>query len=386
MSRSKTLLRGFTLIELLVVIAIISTLIALLLPAVQQAREAARRSTCQNNLKQIGVAMHNYHDTFRTFPPGTVAQFWHDAADREPDPCTPLNGTAIDLGEPCWTWSAFILPYIEESQRYRTLEVGNVLPGQQLVVACGADQTIGTSDDDPDMVSALHSPIDTMRCPSSPGPILNDRIMFNRANIDTIPFNIVAYQSFALLTNYIVGNSSHNAEPRNHASNCDIDAFDGLFGTNRTIRIREITDGTSNTIMVGERGYGQAVAETAAGYDPGTNGYFSVGGTLLWGGWVRGYTGNWITTGSGMRGINNYADANAFGFNSYHTGGAQFVFADGSVHFLSENIEVRDDGTNPTTGATVTTSTGVSPPSETTRNSIFEYMMCRFDGNVIGEF
>src|SRR5689334_25410189 len=98
--------RAFTLIELLVVIAIIAVLIALLLPAVQQAREAARRTQCKNNLKQIGLALHNYHDTFRLFPPGYV--------DRNGNPnLTPDN----DLG-PGWGWAAFLLPYIDQSPLY----------------------------------------------------------------------------------------------------------------------------------------------------------------------------------------------------------------------------------------------------------------------------
>ena len=90
--------RGFTLIELLVVIAIIAVLIALLLPAVQAAREAARRTQCKNNLKQIGLALHNYHDNYNTFPPGWVY-----------DP----NRTADQFNTNMWGWNAFILPMID---------------------------------------------------------------------------------------------------------------------------------------------------------------------------------------------------------------------------------------------------------------------------------
>src|SRR5579863_1826177 len=98
--------KGFTLIELLVVIAIIAILVSLLLPAVQQAREAARRTQCKNNLKQIGLALHNYHDALLVFPPGYV--------DKNGDPnSTPDN----DLG-PGWGWASFILPYLDQGNLY----------------------------------------------------------------------------------------------------------------------------------------------------------------------------------------------------------------------------------------------------------------------------
>ena len=99
--------RGFTLIELLVVIAIIAILVALLLPAVQQAREAARRSSCKNNLKQIGLALHNYHDTHRVFPPGQIR-------GRNPS-------TGVECGNG-FSWGAMLLPFLEESAVYDGLD------------------------------------------------------------------------------------------------------------------------------------------------------------------------------------------------------------------------------------------------------------------------
>src|SRR5690242_14988078 len=101
---------GFTLIELLVVIAIIAILIALLLPAVQQAREAARRTQCKNNLKQLGLAMHNYLDVARQFPMGYGAQF---------------TGTAATVQDGNWAWGSFLLPYIDQAPLYSKLNVGN---------------------------------------------------------------------------------------------------------------------------------------------------------------------------------------------------------------------------------------------------------------------
>ncbi|MFM7832361.1 MAG: DUF1559 domain-containing protein, partial [Planctomycetaceae bacterium] len=103
--------RGFTLIELLVVIAIIAILVALLLPAVQQAREAARRTQCKNNLKQIGLAFHNYHDVFNTFPPGYISPI--------------ANGnTSSEVG--VYSWGSFILPQLEQVNAFQALGVGNV--------------------------------------------------------------------------------------------------------------------------------------------------------------------------------------------------------------------------------------------------------------------
>src|SRR6266852_2903879 len=104
---------GFTLIELLVVIAIIGVLIGLLLPAVQKARESANRMKCQNNLKQIGLALHNYHDTYKAFPPGYRAS-------------VPYTDGATDTG-PGWGWAAFILPYIEQNNVSRQLDFNELV-------------------------------------------------------------------------------------------------------------------------------------------------------------------------------------------------------------------------------------------------------------------
>ncbi|MCA9089676.1 MAG: DUF1559 domain-containing protein [Planctomycetaceae bacterium] len=111
MPHRSSLRPGFTLIELLVVIAIIAILIALLLPAVQQAREAARRSQCKNNLKQLGLALHNYHDTFNTFPPGGVSALANSN-------CNPTGGSEpANQGAP---WTVLVLPYVDEAPRYNS--------------------------------------------------------------------------------------------------------------------------------------------------------------------------------------------------------------------------------------------------------------------------
>src|SRR5262245_57342108 len=124
MSRSKNLPRGFTLIELLVVIAIIAILISLLLPAVQQAREAARRTECKNHLKQIGLALHNYHDTHRALPPGNVARF--DV------PTATFQGYG-------WTWTAKILPEIDQAALFN--RVGATM-GSEAGTGSSSDQLL----------------------------------------------------------------------------------------------------------------------------------------------------------------------------------------------------------------------------------------------------
>jgi prepilin-type N-terminal cleavage/methylation domain-containing protein len=134
---------GFTLIELLVVIAIIAVLIALLLPAVQQAREAARRSQCKNNLKQLGLAMHNYHDTFGAFPPGWIA------ATRGVGP--DVNGGLNGFG-----WGAMILPMMEQAPVYN-----------QFRFELSINDTTGT----PSNRSLIATSLPTFRCPSDPAPV-----------------------------------------------------------------------------------------------------------------------------------------------------------------------------------------------------------------------
>src|SRR3954447_24995498 len=117
---------GFTLIELLVVIAIIAILIALLLPAVQQAREAARRTQCRNNLKQMGLAMHNYHDVFNCFPPGYLG--YPAAAGQD---CSAVRNTAPFAQG--WGWGTYLLPYLDQAPLYNSLN-----PGQKQAVCDNA--------------------------------------------------------------------------------------------------------------------------------------------------------------------------------------------------------------------------------------------------------
>ncbi len=165
--------RGFTLIELLVVIAIIATLVAILLPAVQQAREAARRSTCKNNLKQIGIAIHNYHDTYNQLPPGgvyvrAVATGYSGASNDE-------NGTA----DGSWSWTAFILPFIEQAPLYDLLQPGPIKYSDAMTHGSMANGGSGQRR----LLEAMRKPVSVLVCPSDPGdPIIDNTPYSGDAN------------------------------------------------------------------------------------------------------------------------------------------------------------------------------------------------------------
>ncbi|MEP3480676.1 MAG: DUF1559 domain-containing protein [Fuerstiella sp.] len=312
MNRKTQIKRGFTLIELLVVIAIIAILVSLLLPAVQQAREAARRTQCKNNIKQLGLALHNYHDVNLTFPPGFVT--------------TPA---ANEPNDNHWTWSAMILPYVEQSALFNTLAVGTQTPSQAL------DNNLND----------LQTPQTAFRCPSATGPDINTD--GNRLLRDTSETSRAV-----ALSNYIGVNSSGELRPL--AANVD-----GLFYRDSKTRIRDVTDGTSNTICVGER------ASLLQGFNLRAATMFMQNGA----GGNNSNVGVVYATGSGRQPINSVIGTADRGFSSNHTGGAQFLLTDGSVRFISENIDHRP-------------ATTIEPDVSST----YERLLAIADGQVIGEF
>ena len=345
--------RGFTLIELLVVIAIIAILIALLLPAVQQAREAARRTQCKNNLKQIGLAMHNYHDTFGTLPPGWIAGLGMSFN------LTTQTGTGTNAWGN-WSWSAFILPQLEQSNLYNQLQVGPVDVRDAL--------------DNPTQRTLLQTPLNAFRCASDIAPQTNDQRPVRSRVGTTYPVatsNYVGWNSDS--RGYLPGETSGTAATADRA---------GLFTMNQATKFRDITDGLSNTFMVGERAYKQYIApngntiacraanvfairwnttmDTCSRHD--TNGN---SGAL---GFSEGHI-NSIQNGGSTTSPSPPPNAlNSFcgrGSSSFHTGGAQFAMADGAVRFISENLDWKPD--NPI-------------------NSTFEALGAMADGTVLGEF
>jgi prepilin-type N-terminal cleavage/methylation domain-containing protein/prepilin-type processing-associated H-X9-DG protein len=294
---------GFTLVELLVVIAIIGILIALLLPAVQAAREAARRSQCSNNLKQIGLGLHNYHDSYKTFPSGWIRP--RDEASNTFYGQNPANGN--DYAD--WGWAAFLLPYVEQTPLHETLNVGNV--HLDVVV-----QTPITA-----LVDAMQQPIDTFRCPSDNGPILNSGRPIRGVETAT--------------SNYVAVNRSHNPERGDHIER------GGCFYQDSAVKFRDILDGTSNTAAVGERRW--QYRDTVNG-DVDT----AVAGLIFGIRRADDSVRRCDVVGAGRARLNyDYSAQNwgRRGFSSVHPGGAQFALADGSVRFISETIDA-DTGTD----------------------------------------
>ena len=347
--------RAFTLIELLVVIAIIAILIALLLPAVQQAREAARRTQCRNNLKQIGLAMHNYHDNYNVFPIGHQYRRSGLAA----------NATGnLGLG---WGWSAYILPYIDGAPLYNQFDfnqsIADVRPGG----------VAGPARNKP----LAQTPMAWALCPSSTAPAANRSGAAGDAHhID--PHAVTSYKVSG-------GSFDNNGALWPHSNQ---KRANGLFFRDSRVGIRDVSDGTSNTIMTGEVNW-----ELNGGNN----------GARLYGAVDPNAPGNGLTDGQTDRLISNgewplNPPANAVGpwlnrgFHSKHDGGAHFGMADGAVRFISENIDHSFrcwDGVAVTNGDNPKCTgypTYDSDPNQAATLGIYQRLHGRNDGMPIGEF
>jgi prepilin-type N-terminal cleavage/methylation domain-containing protein/prepilin-type processing-associated H-X9-DG protein len=286
--------RGFTLIELLVVIAIISVLMALLLPAIQKVREAANKMSCGNNLRNIGLALHNFTNDFQKFPPGGL-----NTTAGLPQLGVPAANPAIQHG-----WAAFFLPYIEQGNLHRSYRR------------------------DRSWFDPLNRPVVTqhlkiMQCPSAPES--------NR--LDT--FTQSGVQKQAACGDYGVMNGvSSTLATRGWVDS--VSNFEGVMRVNRMLGFADIPDGTSNTILLcedaGRPRRWRAGVQLATGRHSG-------------GGWadrdneyiLHGYTSNGATT-PGTCAINCTNDNEVYAF---HTGGANCLLADGSVQFIRSTIDIR---------------------------------------------
>jgi prepilin-type N-terminal cleavage/methylation domain-containing protein len=284
----RTSRRGFTLIELLVVIAIIAILIALLLPAVQQAREAARRATCKNALKQHGLALHNYHDTFNAFPPGWIAV---DPATRRPSVHEGVNGAG---------WGTMILPMLDQGPLYNIYNANVGL-------------------EDPLNKTFRETQLPVFKCPSDPQPLLFD------IGEEADPSNIICKLAIA---NYVgVFGTIALDECENSPGTAPVLASgqcrgDGVLYHNSRVRIADITDGTSNTLIVGER------------LTNPQEGWYST-----WSGRVAEAEEACQRILGSLDHPPNDTHQHFDDYSSHHVGGAHFVLGDGHVRFVSENID-----------------------------------------------
>lgn len=282
--RRPVLRKGFTLIELLVVIAIIAILVALILPAVQQAREAARRSQCKNNLKQLGIALHSYHENNRTLPPGFIGV---DPATRTPN----ING------DNSFGWGVMILPMLDQTPLYRELNTKVSL----------LDPVNNPANEAP-----TQNLLTVYRCPSDSAPDVWD---LN----DTSGAFLVTLAS----ANYVGHSGTQDLAPCVAVPNQPCFG-DGIMYHNSATSFRDVTDGLSSTFILGERRSG----------DPGN--FNST--------WV-GAPANGDDAMARVLGVAdhtpNHEDAHLDDFSSQHTGGCHMLAGDGAVKFVGENI---DDG------------------------------------------
>ena len=340
MVNSRRHIRGFTLIELLVVIAIIAILIALLLPAVQQAREAARRTQCKNNLKQLGLALHNYHDAFNTFVPGAV----HSSVPRSGAAGTTSFGPSFYCA---------LLPYVEQAPLYAQILKEGRSPGY-------IGESAGSAGAANNAIVRAAGPMSFFRCASSAGPVTE-----NNAGIRE------AFAHYAGISGAV--DPTTFTETRLYDDGVlGIISGGGMMVPNKGMNLRDCTDGSSNTMHLGEMSGKLKRLDGAYSWP-------SPSGTVH--GWIMGtrvqgtppnlnpnnssqsdercfnmvsirYSpnqelfANQLFPGMGSnQGANNP-------LSSLHTGGVQILHSDGSVRFISNNMHLetlkqlatRDDG------------------------------------------
>jgi prepilin-type N-terminal cleavage/methylation domain-containing protein/prepilin-type processing-associated H-X9-DG protein len=302
--------RGFTLVELLVVIAIIGVLVGLLLPAVQAAREAARRMQCSNNLKQLGLAAHNRESAMRKFPAG-----YYDWLP---------GGTAaasVENQNPDWSWAVMLMPYLEQGNVYQALGVDR-FKLQEIIVGCsnipGSAPITAYPTQYQDFVRVTSTELPVFICPSGSGEVstlrsFSDPVaqMYNRDSG-------IGKSNYVACIGVTTNGGALASDPG------------GAFVYKDEKKMGNIIDGTSNTILIGERAVKIATNDevtwlgTPKSVGNGAHGKRVMGSAQ--------YVINPIPT---------QTTATVFSFSSLHTGGANFVLADGSVHFISDTIEFK---------------------------------------------
>jgi prepilin-type N-terminal cleavage/methylation domain-containing protein len=334
--RSFRVRRAFTLIELLVVIAIIAVLIALLLPAVQQAREAARRTECKNKLKQLGLALHNYHDTYLRFPYGYSGNRIFDGH--------PIVGGMAGPTSSEHAWVEFVFPFIDQAPLYNSINFS---------LDCSVTPNFEVLQD---------KAYPFMACPSNAysdrrGPAFGSSTLFESLNSATGYLWSTQVTSYAIsigpCVNWIGGVSADCADygSPSYCAGAGTNYFPkspaattGMFGCGLvSLRIRDCTDGTSNTFLMCERR-----GEGTPGNSGTSLGIFSHGQGASTSFKINTKKRNDLIQGR----------ENSMAASSHHVGGAHFGLSDGSVRFVSENINFET----------------------------YNYLGARADGQVIGEF
>jgi prepilin-type N-terminal cleavage/methylation domain-containing protein len=330
--------RGFTLVELLVVIAIIGTLVGLLLPAVQAARESARATQCRNNMKQIGTALHNYHDAKKSFPYG--------------------GQIPVNTSQGNWNWRVDILPFMEEASLYSSL---SLTPTSNWRSNTGVTGT-----------NLYTASISAFQCPSSQFPA---RYKAATSNITDLIYNGTSAVEVMDYVGISGAATSAFADPFGRSNQCSsgLNSVCGAFCRNgmltvETRKMKDCIDGTSSTIIVAEQSGAVNGAEISAQRQGGWHGLVNGKtteidmGTLTlvspgrndW--YIGGVTTvvqlpNWYWV-SGAPGPYNYTGGNNTLINSFHPGGINVLLTDGAVRFMAENIGlttlqqlcVKDDG------------------------------------------
>jgi prepilin-type N-terminal cleavage/methylation domain-containing protein/prepilin-type processing-associated H-X9-DG protein len=310
---------GFTLVELLVVIAIIGTLVALLLPAVQGARESARKMQCTNNLHNLALAMLNYHDALGSFPNSHLYSL-----PLSPRPADSVCGTNHASCEQ-WGWGVLILPYIEQTNLHNTL---SPLSYSLHHVLAGANPGL------PNPTQMLQLKLSLFLCPSDSNPEghLNGTRHFGGGQGTASG----GWGNLApSVSNYMCSRGTDFRQPM-YPNRPPADTH-GIFMEGPSKRMQDITDGTSNTLMLGERDTQICHSGTWVGVRNaeglGAQGLYAVTASVH----VR------INTPDPPIAWNNTTSGCLQGFSSLHPGGANFALGDGSVRFITNNIEFKAD-------------------------------------------
>jgi prepilin-type N-terminal cleavage/methylation domain-containing protein/prepilin-type processing-associated H-X9-DG protein len=304
--------RGFTLIELLVVIAIIGVLVALLLPAVQAAREAARRMQCTNNVKQIGLALHNYESVVTSFPSGLISTL---VDPKWTIPAGNCNAAPPELG-PGWGLFALTFPYLEQQALSNALNFS-------LGIASPASQTVRSTQ------------VSLYTCPSdSPPKAVSMYDCGNPPAAGNTPVALLSDVSPSSYVGVLGGGNKNHPDP---LCGCyEWQPFNGTFHRNSQIRIADITDGTSNTVGVGERD-SRFVLSSWVGVLPGAAVIYNPAKGLDCQNSRPAITA--ILVHSRQYTVNR-PDASPAAFHTLHPGGGNFLFLDGSVKFIKDSVNL----------------------------------------------